>query len=199
MLEQERKKLEEHSYNYISIGISADGKGQGSYWIPWRSTACAFNMRLPHVFLTPEDLADPEIMELLGKYEVIGCYVYTELEDYSVLSRFTQLQDIQILCGKNLKDLSFMKDMKEWFMLYIEGATLEDISAAFDRGERGFAIHSYCLGFVDCRIKDTAPIKASGLRLSELVVHSKVEDMIYEQWKDIPAGHRSLHILRDDA
>ena len=77
-----------------------------------------------------------------------------------------------------------MKDMKEWFMLYIEGATLEDISAAFDRGERGFAIHSYCLGFVDCRIKDTAPIKASGLRLSELVVHSKVEDMIYEQMKN---------------
>ena len=89
--------------------------------------------------------------------------------------------------------------MKEWFMLYIEDATLEDISAPFDRGNMGFTIHSYCLGFVNCRIKDTSPIKESGLRLSELVVHSKVEDMIYEQWKDIPAGHRSLHILRDDA
>ena len=197
MIPTQKEKLLNFEHTCIGIGITSDGVGYSMFNIPWESTAHAFNMRTPDIYFAPEDMYDPEIIELLGKYKVIGCYIFTEMEDYSFLEQFTDMQDLHIRYGKNLKNLSFMKNMKEWFMLYIEDAHLDNLDAAFDREEKRCGFYSYCVGFCNCKIEDVSAIAKSGVRLSELLIWNTRKDMDYEKWKGISALTKRCYLLRD--
>ena len=64
--------------------------------ILWESTANSFNLRTPDVFLSREDIPNTEIMSLLKSYIVNGCYIWVSLDDYSFLTCFKDLEDINI-------------------------------------------------------------------------------------------------------
>lgn len=61
MTEQDRQFLREYSKKYISIGITADGRGRRSVWVPWQNTGNAMNMRTPDLYFSPEELLDEEL------------------------------------------------------------------------------------------------------------------------------------------
>lgn len=99
MIKAQYDKLKSRSSEYLSIGITSGGEPRNTIGVPWEGTAHAFNMRTPDVYLSPEDLQDEEIMQLLESYKVIGCYIWVALEDYNLLARFKDLQDINIKLG----------------------------------------------------------------------------------------------------
>jgi len=113
MLSTEREKLFSYEEKFISIGITRSGNPLGAISVPWESTANAFGMRLPNVYITPDDLADEEIMQAIRSKEVVGCYVFTALTDYSFLSTFTELTDLNIYNGKAIKKLDFLLPLKK--------------------------------------------------------------------------------------
>ena len=86
MLLSEREKLFNRTEKTVSIGITAGGVPRTVVHVPWESTAHAFNMRTPNVYLSPEDVADGEILAKLCTFRVIGCYIWVPLSEYSFLS-----------------------------------------------------------------------------------------------------------------
>ena len=60
MIESENKKLLERNNEYLSIGITEGGQARDITHVPWERTAHAFNMKVPGVYLSPEDLSDED-------------------------------------------------------------------------------------------------------------------------------------------
>ena len=170
MIISEAEKLRSFEGTHISIGITADGSPVKAISVPWERTGSAYNMRIPNVFLEEKDLSTPEIMAALDKFTVIGCYILTALEDYSFLSKFVHLEDVYIRAGENITDLSFMENLTEWFMFYLEDAHLTNLDALLIQKERKSTFHSFCLGLNRCQVDDVSAIERSGIHLSELIV-----------------------------
>jgi len=63
MLQCEREKLYNRDSEYLSIGISEDGTSHGRYPVPWDSTADAYNMKLPKVYISKDDLNDRNLWQ----------------------------------------------------------------------------------------------------------------------------------------
>lgn len=185
MLESERKKLLERSSEYLSIGITEGGTARSITHVPWERTAHAFNMKIPDVYLAPEDLSDKDILKTLHGYRVIGCYIYTPLDNYNFLGTFTELRDLHVECAHKLTDLSFLCSLRECDMLYLEGARLDDLGPLVEvkKSVRGIFGGFHCLGLCDCEIKD--PGSLCEVSFSELIVWSRGER---ERWGKIPAN-----------
>ena len=133
MLESERKILfNKKDGDYLSIGISEGGEHYNKYQVFWRDKVNAMNMKLPDFYLAPEDLYDEEIMSQLAKHTVVGCYIYTPLQDYSFLSRFPKIRDFNIARGENIKSLDFISVIEECRMLFLSDAVLENIDVILD-------------------------------------------------------------------
>ena len=113
---------------YISIGITENGQRLSAFNIPWEQTAHAFNMKIPDVFLSPEDLKDEKLMEQIRSFHVVGCYVLTPIDDYSFIAGLPELFDIYLANATKLGDLSFLSGLGEWSMLHISGAHLQDLT-----------------------------------------------------------------------
>lgn len=156
--------------------------------MPWKHTCNAFNMKTPDLWLAPEDLEDLEVLEMLRQSRVVGCYCFCPLEDYSVLRHFPHIWDLQIHKGQQLKDLRFMENMGEWFQLYIEDAQLEDLKPAFPGNWREKGLHSYCVGFVGCRIRDISALLREDIRLNELVICQPEGTCEKDRWKSVRAS-----------
>ena len=144
----ERIKFKNYSSKRISIGITENGVRRYSGFIPWESTGHAFNMRTPNIYFEEADLHDSTILNRLELFEVIGCYIFTPLSDYSFLSRFNKIEDLYIEHAQNLRDLSFAQNMNEWFMCYLEDATLENLDDLFMQKAHTTGIHAYCFGLI---------------------------------------------------
>ena len=160
------KAAEENAY--LSIGISADGTPVWSGPVPWEKTVSAFNMKPPKVTLSAEDLSDPAVMDALSRCRINGCYIVAPLKDYGFISGFAELRDLSILCGENIRDLSFVRGLKELFMFYLENACvpdLEPLAAACAGSTFG---PSKCIGFRNCEIGDASALTESDIRFSEL-------------------------------
>ena len=80
---------------YLSIGITPDGGRPPYIPVPWERTTSAFNMKIPSFYLEPCDLEDEELMIQLESAYIIGMYILVPLEDYSFISRFPHLWNIQ--------------------------------------------------------------------------------------------------------
>lgn len=192
MIESEREKLFNRGSEYLSIGITEGGKERTVTPIPWEMTVHAHNMKLPDVYLSPEDLEDEEILKTLHGYRVIGCYIYTPLKNYSFLSSFTELRDLNILEAENLCDLDFLLPLRECDMLYLEGARLDNLDplVAIKKSVKGIFGGFRCLALCDCEIKDISSLY--GVSFSELIIWSKNEK---ERWSRIPAGTHKYYEL----
>ena len=192
MLDTQREKLRSYPNKYLSIGITADGSPRSSGWIPWDSTANAFNMRTPKVFLTPGDLTDEALWTELSRFRINGCYIYCPLTDYSFLERLPGLQDITIHKGGALRDLRFLRKMEDWFQLHVEDALLENLEDLFPDGPRK-GIHSYCVCLSGCTVKDLSALTQPGIRLSELVILGPQGSNDRERWKAVRCGKYTYH------
>lgn len=173
---------------YLSIGITESGESVKSIWVPWKHDTNAYNMKTPDLWLSPEEVLDPAVLEKLGRCTVVGCYCFAPMENYSFLENFPHLCDLRIFSGKNLRDLSFMKGMEKWFQLHIEDASLEDLSPAFPENWREKGLHSYCVAFVGCKIRDISPMVREDIRLSELLICQPEGTNEKERWKPVRAG-----------
>ena len=187
MILEQKEKLLTCEHKYIGIGITEGGRPHDAISVPWEATAHAFNMKTPDIYFAPEDMEDEEILTQLRRFKVVGCYIFIGLENYSFLEQFTELKDVHIRYGKKITDLSFMRNMKDWFMFYIEDAQLSNLDPLFESKADGGGIHSYCLGFSNCQIDDVSAIERSGIRPSELLIWDKEDRNKYENSKKVPA------------
>ena len=196
MENSEQMKLDAYDKKHISIGITEDGIRRDSGSIPWEQTGHSFNMRIPNIYFAESDFYDPSILSRLEQLEVIGCYIFTPLEDYAFLSRFTRLQDIYIEQGHNVKNLSFTRNMTEWFMFYLEDAELDHLEDLFLQPNHSSDFHAYCFGLTNCFVKDPSAIAKSSIRLSELIICGKDCASEKEKWRSLPALTRRYYTLK---
>ncbi len=182
-MEQYRQLLKAADENaYISIGVSADGEPVRQGFVPWERTVSAFNMKPPKLTVSASDLGDDDIMSALGKCRVAGCYIFAPLSDYSFISRFGEIRDLFILHGENVRDLSFVRNLRELFMFYLEDAVLPDLGPLVDVCNAGKSLPGKCFGFRGCRVADTSALAKIDFVLSELLIWPAEGDSI-ERWR----------------
>ena len=165
MLKSEREKLDRSESEFLSIGITENGERHGAIGIPWESTAHAFNMRLPQVYISPDDINDRALMERLTSYKVIGLYIWAHLPDYSFISGFKLLQDVSIKNGDAIEGLDFLSDLTECRMLYLQNARLKDLEviASLKRNAGAAMGRVRCLCLDNCRVSDISCLQEQGL------------------------------------
>lgn len=175
MQDEERLKLKAYAAEkeYISIAINKDGSPVRGGFIPWEKTVSAFNMKTPKVTISVDDLHNEEIMQEISECKMKGCYILTPLSDYSFLSDYHEISDIFIRYGENIKDLSFIKDMPELFMFYLENASLHDIAPLIANCNNSASLPGKCFGFYHCDIEDVSAMKDVGFIISELLIWVK--------------------------
>lgn len=173
----------EYAKPYISIGICRAGE-RPVLGIPWTSRTGAMNMKLPNIYFEEEDLYDAVLMERLKSFQVIGCYIFDELKDYSFLEMFPDIRDLHIRKACNIKDLSFMSKMPNCFMLLIENATLENLDGLTALRSSKQARYASYLALINCKIGNIDCLCQNSVLLSELVVVSTDEQ---ERWEAVPS------------
>lgn len=187
MLASEREKLENREISYVNIGISENGEGYGITPVFWKSTATAFNMCRPNVYISPKDLLDEEILSLLQKFHVKGCYIYCDVDDYSFLNKFNDIYDLTIYNGANLKDLSFMKHLTKCELLTLMNANLENLDEIADlRNAQGLTTPRK-LTLYNCKISDISSLIDSKRFFSELIICNPKDRDERARWKNIIA------------
>ena len=187
MTEADRQFLRNYSKKYLSIGITADGQSRRSVWVPWDGTANAMNMRTPDLYFAPDELRDEDLWAELQRFHIVGCYIFCPLEDYGFLNRLTELQDLNIYKGGALRNLSFLRQMPEWFQLHVEDAVLENLEDLFPEGPRK-GVHSYCVCLSGCTVADHSALTREGIRLSELVILMPQGSNARDRWTDVRCG-----------
>jgi hypothetical protein len=199
MIDSEREKLFAYESEYLSIGITKDGQPRTSGFVPWESMGCAFNMKTPKIFFTREDFDDPVIMDKLKKLHILGCYIFTPLEDYGFLSQFTEIWDMHIEYGSAVQDLSFMRHMDDWFMLYIEDAHLKDLKDIFPENKKEYRLSSRCMGFYHCQVEDISAMLGKKIFLAELMIWSKENNPEEKaKWKQAGATRYRYYITKQE-
>ena len=185
MLESQRQKLTEYPHKYLSIGITEGGEPRFSGWVPWQNMGNAFNMRTPQIYLAPEDLTDEALWVELGRFHINGCYIFCPLTDYSFLYRLPELQDLEIYKGGALRDLRFLRGMKDWFQLHVEDAVLKDLTDLFPNGKHRY---SCCICLSGCTVNDISALTQEDIWLSELVVLMPEGANDRDRWKAVRCG-----------
>lgn len=184
MTEAEKQILRKFPHKTISLGVTEDGHGRKSIHVPWQLGCNAYNMRTPDLWLSPAELLDEDLWAELGRLRVTGMYIFCPLEDYSFLSRLTALQDITIYQGGKLRDLRFLRQMPDWFLLHIEDAVLDGLDDLFPAGVRpGMGSRNVCLS--GCTVADVSALEREDVRLSELLILMPDGSSDRERWQRI--------------
>ena len=195
MTEADLQTLRNFPHKYLSIGITEDGHSRQSVWVPWETTCNAFNMRTPDLYISPDELADEEFWTELGRFHVVGCYIFCPLEDYSFLDRLPELQDVTIHQGGALRNLSFLRNMKGWSQLHVEDAVLENLDDLFPEGARK-GLFSICVCLSGCTVRDLSALTQAGIYLSELVILAPEGSNDRKRWKAVRCGKYSYFEYR---
>lgn len=186
MREMLLKQLEREE-KYTSIGISADGSSQWPMEIPWQHMADAFNMKTPRIFLTADEIYEPEVLEKLKEHVVVGCYIFVPLEDYSFLNELPDLWDVHIEHAENLKDISFLEHCPECFMVHIEEAHIPSFDPMFSQ-KPSKRMPAMCLCLVDCKVDNNDALYGEGVYFSEVVIINPNGTNDRERWEKVRAG-----------
>lgn len=197
MFDEERKKLEARQSEYISIGISKNGNNRvGAISVPWELTVHAYNMQIPNVFIAPDDLNDKDLMDKIKTFHVLGCYVFTRLDNYNFIADFPEIRDVYIIDGINVKDLSFLSSLKDLRMLHIEHAHLMDLKPIYQSSLLERCLPGFCLSFAECTVDDVSALYELK-RISELIVIGEDDDDERAKWRKVPSQtHRYYTIKR---
>ncbi len=183
MLADQRKLLDDPNLPYISLGITENGIPRQAISVPWDFTPNAYNMKVPNIYIGPEDLKDPLIMDKLVAEQPITVYTFVPLEDYSFLSHFHELQVVFIRQGNALHSLDFLAGCPNWYQLLVEDAQIPTLDPLFPNGRKG--LRSYCLNFIDCQIGDISSLKQEGIFLSELHILQDLGTNEKDRWKTV--------------
>ena len=189
MTEAEKNILRNYPHKTISLGVTTDGHRRKGIHIPWQLSCNAYNMRTPDIWLSPAELEDSELWEELARLRVVGCYIFCPLEDYSFLNRLTAMQDLAIFRGGALRDLSFLRQMPEWYMLHIEDAVLDDLEDLIPAKPW---MRNVCLS--GCIVTDNTAL--SRVNLSELLILMPEGSGGRERWQHIPCSKFSYFEYR---
>ncbi len=189
MIDTERRKLFSGKLNYISLGITCDGVPRDITNVPWEATSHAFNMKLPSLYISPDDLYDTEIISRIKEAEVIGCYVYTPLSDYSFISQFPRIRDLNIFSAENMKNLDFLLTLTECNMLYLEGARLENLDVLLSMKEKHKSIFGVytCVCLYDCEVNDLSGFEGAKTHFSEFIVWMPKGKNERKRWGVVPS------------
>ena len=199
MTDEQRRILADYKSEYLSIGINADGEAYGVIGIPWAHTANAHNMKLPDVYITPDDLEDESVMQMILEHKVIGCYIWVPLEDYSFIARFTEIRDVTIHCGDSIRNLDFLKDCHECILLYLENAKLENIDVILDLNQKKNSPFGglFCVALFNCEIKDNSRFKQERFRFAEFLIYEYEGKNEREKWRnDVINSFRYYEVKR---
>ena len=195
---KEALKLGDRLGKTLSIGITKDGAPSNVIGVPWESTGHAFNMRTPDVYIAPEDLQDERLMGFLDGCKVIGFYVFEPLEEYSFLSRFKDVEDLNIYNGNFLRNLDFLKGMPEIRMLYVENAVLPDLNVLVEIKKQRRSIFSdlRCVGLCNCHVADLSAFEGAGVSFSEFLVWNPKDRDERQRWRVVSAHTRRYYELK---
>ncbi|MBQ9827308.1 MAG: hypothetical protein IJM62_01350 [Lachnospiraceae bacterium] len=155
---------------YMSIAVSEDGAPVNSGPIPWERTLSGFNMRTPKLTVSAADLVDEAVMSALERCDLRGMYIFSGLSDYGFISGFKRLQDLFICRGEQIRDLSFVRELKDLFMFYLEDASIPDLKPLIEACGKGPGGPGKCFGFRRCDVADTSALMNIDFVLSELLV-----------------------------
>ena len=194
MLESQREKLRTFPRKTLSLGITPGSEPRRSIPIPWELTGSAYNMCTPDVYLAPEDLADEALWALLEPFEIVGCYIFSPLTDYTFLHRLTELRDLTIRMGFFLPDLGFLTAMPGWRLLHIEDAVVPDLAPLFPK--EGPQVMGRCLCLSGCTVGDISALEREDVRLSELVILAPEGSRERSRWSKVRCGKYSYFEYR---
>ena len=178
MTQAEKQILRRFPHKTISIGVTEDGRRR-SVHVPWQMGCNAYNMRTPDIWLSPAELHDEDLWAELGRLRVVGMYSFCPMDDYSFLSRLTELQDIAIYKGGALRSLSFLRRNPDWFMLHIEDAVLDDLDDLIPADTRR---RNVCLS--GCTVGDVSALER--VNLTELLILMPEGSSDRARWQQIP-------------
>lgn len=188
--EAERKRFAEYPHKYVSIGITPAGERCNSVAVPWESSANAFNMKLPDLYLAPEDLQGGVLQQLQAEKIIDGCYIFTPLEDYSFLEELTQLKDLSIYYGDGLRDVSFLQKMTECRLIFLHRAQLERLLPP----ELKIGLPSLYLS--DCRVENLTPLMGEEPLFHELIIANPKARDERARWHEVKALTKRYYDLK---
>ena len=191
MLDSEKEKLFNKDSEYISLGITHDGVPKEIIGVPWEKTAHAYNMKIPNVYISPEDLGNPHVMDILARYKLIGCYIWVSLTDYSFLSRFPYIRDLNIMCGDTIEDLDFLYELKECGMFFLKNAKLKNLDAILGvklANKNSIFGGFRCVGLYNCLVEDLSRFETEKHWFSEFLIWHKKQKNEREKWKVVSAS-----------
>lgn len=191
MLDTEKQKLLNRDSDYISIGITSGGIPKGAISVPWVHTAHAYNMKIPDVYIAPEDLQDPFIMDKLESLQVIGCYIWVSLLDYSFLLRLPHIRDLNIMYGDAIENLDFLRELKECSMFFLKNARIKNLDVILDMKQNGnFSVFGgfRCVGLYNCLVEDLSRFEKEKHSFSEFLIWNIKQRNEREKWKVVSAS-----------
>ncbi len=156
-------------------------------------------MRIPDVYLSVRDLADAEIMALINRCKVIGCYIWVPLDDYSFLGRFSAMQDLYILKGDKIENLDFLCEMHECGMLYLQNARLQNLDIIFSlKKERKSLPGCFrCVALDNCQIRDLSVVWREKAYFSEFLVWNPASRKEKDRFTAVSAGIKRYYTFAD--
>lgn len=192
MIASQQDRLNHYTSEYLSIGITIGGEPRTAVGVPWEATAHAFNMRIPEVYIAPEDLQDEAIMGWLESYTIIGCYIWAPLNDYRFLVRFKDLEDINIKNGDALRNLDFLSGHCKCRMLYLQKAKLKNLNIIVDVKNNSKTIFGClrCVGLDDCEVEDLSVFETGNVHFSEFLIWKTETSNERDRWNVISANTR---------
>ena len=202
MTEKQRQRLENHKNKFLSLGITKNGEGYDIIGVPWEKTCNAFNMHMPDVYISADDLRDETLMDKLMGFEILGCYISTPLDDYSFISKFKFLRDLSIAYGENVTNLDFLSELHDCRMLYIEDARLKDLETVLrlNKYSRSFLVGLTCVGLLNCQVEDVSCFEREKSDFSEFLVWEYKGKNERDKWKHVRATtFRYYEIERKDS
>jgi len=199
MIDSQRDKLKNHTSEYLSIGITSGGVPRNTIGVPWESTAHAFNMRTPDVYLSPEDIHDEDIMRQLESYKVIGCYIWAPMSEYSFLACFKDLQDINIKNGDAITNLDFLSELFECRMLYLQNANLKNLDVIVGVKKNSTAMFGClrCIGLDNCVVEDLSVFETEKVHFSEFLIWMPEGSNERSRWNVVSAGTRKYYEFKE--
>lgn len=104
------------------------------FGLPWKGDAPCYNFNIPR-----ENIPAEELSKIADKSEITTLVLGVDLEDYSVVSEFSELKQLYIYSGKNLIDIAFIKPLVKLNQLYIaesHTASLEPLAELITKKAR---------------------------------------------------------------
>ena len=197
MLATEKQKLLDKSGDYISIGITSDGVPLNVISVPWRKTVHAYNMKIPDVYISPQDLEDEALMGLLSECKVIGCYIWATLESFGFLQRFQEVRDLNIIGGSNITNLDFLIGLKKCSMLVLHDAQLENFDVILDARDYGVWNVFKCVGLYNCHVRDLSRFEKEKHNFFEFLVWNPKSKNERERWNVISADTFGYYEIKE--